>query len=394
MPATQDFGIRLPYFPSIASISEIRAPGLLQLRRQPRSVVPARRIPVQQQDELDQGPSRHACSAPSSSTCGRRSTTTSAARGTSSRTASTRVHRARQAADMRSRISCSAGFSTFDHGTGEYKNYRNLYQSYFFQDDFKLSDRVTLNFGARYEPTGPWHDLVGRFQYFDEEAYRQGVRSPQYSRRASGTCSTAATQACPRTARCPTGTTSRDASALHGTSPATARPASAAAAACSTTRTCRATTTTAASTRRRGAFASTSSIRRTLSDRCPIPIVRAPTSTLCQHDYEDKDTIIGAANAPFPRPVLVESFDEVFNTPLTYNYNLAFEREVATGWMARAAYVGSTATTGRASITLNPAIYTPGGPAGNPQARRRYAGVQRHQPVRAGSQRASTTRCS
>ena len=90
------------------------------------------------------------------------------------------------------------------------------------------------------------------------------------------------------------------------------------------------------------------------------------------HDYEDKDTIIGAANAPFPRPVLVESFDEVFNTPLTYNYNLTFEREVTTGWMARAAYVGSTATQGRASISLNPAIYTPGGPAGNPQARRRF----------------------
>jgi hypothetical protein len=91
-----------------------------------------------------------------------------------------------------------------------------------------------------------------------------------------------------------------------------------------------------------------------------------------RHDYADKDTIIGATNAPFPRPVLVESFDEVFNTPLTYNYNITFEREVATGWMARAGYVGSTATTGRADITLNPAIYTPGGPTGNPQARRRF----------------------
>ena len=84
------------------------------------------------------------------------------------------------------------------------------------------------------------------------------------------------------------------------------------------------------------------------------------------HDYEDKDTIIGAANAPFPRPVLVDSFDEVFDTPLTYNYNFAFEREITTGWMARAAYVGSTATKGRSSISLNPAIYTPGGPTGNP----------------------------
>jgi hypothetical protein len=96
------------------------------------------------------------------------------------------------------------------------------------------------------------------------------------------------------------------------------------------------------------------------------------------HEYEDKDKIIGAANAPFPRPVLVESFDEVFNTPLTYNYNLTFEREIKTGWMARAAYVGSKATTGRSSISLNPAIYTPGGPVGNTQARRKlpeYSGI-------------------
>ena len=107
------------------------------------------------------------------------------------------------------------------------------------------------------------------------------------------------------------------------------------------------------------------------------------------HDYEDKDTIIGAPNAPFPRPVLVESFDEVFNTPLTYNYNLAFEREIRTGWMARAAYVGSTATQGRSSLSLNPAIYTPGGPVNNPQARRQlpeYSGINnfvqdREQPV-------------
>jgi hypothetical protein len=28
--------------------------------------------------------------------------------------------------------------------------------------------------------------------------------------------------------------------------------------------------------------------------------------------------------------VLVESFDEVFNRPLTYNYNIALERELST----------------------------------------------------------------
>jgi hypothetical protein len=40
--------------------------------------------------------------------------------------------------------------------------------------------------------------------------------------------------------------------------------------------------------------------------------------------------------------------------------------------MARAEHVGSTATQGRDDITLNPAVYTPGGPTGDPQARRRF----------------------
>ena len=44
---------------------------------------------------------------------------------------------------------------SFDHGTGEYKNYRNLYQTYFFQDDLKVSDRVTLEPWAR--ATSPRH---------------------------------------------------------------------------------------------------------------------------------------------------------------------------------------------------------------------------------------------
>ena len=112
------------------------------------------------------------------------------------------------------------------------------------------------------------------------------------------------------------------------------------------------------------------------------------------HDYEDKDTIIGAANAPFPRPVLVESFDEVFNTPLTYNYNLTFEREITTGWMARA---GLRRIHGD-SRTVEP-LAEPGDlyarrsrrqSAGAPAA----SGIQRHQSASCRTERASITRCS
>jgi hypothetical protein len=76
---------------------------------------------------------------------------------------------------------------------------------------------------------------------------------------------------------------------------------------------------------------------------------------------------IGSRDAPFPRPVLVNTYGDRFVTPLTYNWNLTFEREVVTGWLARAAYVGSSSKNGRAEIQLNPARYIPGnGPTGTP----------------------------
>ena len=261
--------------------------------------------------------------------------------------------------------------STFDHGTGEYKNYRNLYQSYFFQDDFKASDRVTLNFGARYEPTAPWHDLVGRFQVFDEEAYKQGTRSTQFQ-------------------NAPPGLFYRGDPGIpvDGTKPDLNNFSGRFGFAWDVTGDGRTSirggggmfydTHLQGDYNNGGVNAPPWSIRVNVVDSTtlvgPLSDPYRPRTDFdaLVHDYEDRDTIIGAVNAPFPRPVLVESFDEVFNTPLTYNYNVMLEREVVTGWMARAAYVGSTATQGRASITLNPAIYTPGGPAGNPQARRRY----------------------
>ena len=54
-------GFRHPasLLPEISSVSEIERGRLFQLRRQPRSVIPARRVPVQQQDELDQRTTRH-----------------------------------------------------------------------------------------------------------------------------------------------------------------------------------------------------------------------------------------------------------------------------------------------------------------------------------------------
>ena len=45
--------------------------------------------------------------------------------------------------------------------------------------------------------------------------------------------------------------------------------------------------------------------------------------------------VIGDPNAPFPRPVLLTTYDNRLVTPLSYNWNLTLEREVVREWLAR-----------------------------------------------------------
>jgi hypothetical protein len=68
--------------------------------------------------------------------------------------------------------------------------------------------------------------------------------------------------------------------------------------------------------------------------------------------------------------VSVNSYDDQFNTPLTYNFNVTLERELVPGWMARGAYVGARTRGGQNSISLNPAIYVPGATTATTDARR------------------------
>jgi hypothetical protein len=84
------------------------------------------------------------------------------------------------------------------------------------------------------------------------------------------------------------------------------------------------------------------------------------------------DATVGTQQAVFPTPVLISTFGDEYKVPVTYNFNLTFEREVVTGLMARAAYVGSRNRNGRRGPNLNYAVYTPGDTRGT-DARRIYA---------------------
>ena len=86
--------------------------------------------------------------------------------------------------------------------------------------------------------------------------------------------------------------------------------------------------------------------------------------------------------------MLIETLDATYKTPLTYNYNLTFERELMPALMARAAYVGSRSVNGRRTVQLNPAVYTPGDTRGT-DARRLFAAASIGQVIQQRQDRES-----
>src|SRR5581483_9094451 len=76
-------------------------------------------------------------------------------------------------------------------------------------------------------------------------------------------------------------------------------------------------------------------------------------------------------NSIFPAPVLSISYDPTthFEVPVSYNWNLTVERQVAADWLVQLAYVGAHSSHGKETINLNPSLYIPGSSLGTDQRR-------------------------
>jgi hypothetical protein len=356
VPSMQDLGVRLPIYPSLPSISEIEAIGFFDIGDNLFASFP--RYGFEVNDRVNWAKGRHQLQF-----------------GGEAAFQDVKIRNEfRRAGHFRFDGSVTGHalsdfllgqIFTFDQGTGEYKDYKVFYASAFFQDDYKVSDNVTLNLGVRYEHSPPWHEVEGRIMHWSVEDYNNNVRSTVFPsaprgetyRGDAGFVGEEGVEPSPDTASVRFGfawdITGDGRTSLRGGGG------------------------TFYDQRRDGESGNGAVNAAPFSLRLAVTRPQGPFSDPYRGRTDFNlitDEVVGTAQAPFPQPVLISTFGEEYKVPVTYNFNLTLEREVVTGLMARAAYVGSRNRNGRLTTQLNYADKNiSGATTGNTDARRLYA---------------------
>jgi hypothetical protein len=68
----------------------------------------------------------------------------------------------------------------FSQASGQFLNLRGHFYGIYGQDSWKMMRRFTLNYGLRYEPFLPWHEIAGRMGSFFPSLYAAGTHSTVY----------------------------------------------------------------------------------------------------------------------------------------------------------------------------------------------------------------------
>lgn len=69
---------------------------------------------------------------------------------------------------------------SFVQASGQFFNARGKFQGAYVQDSWKLNRRLTANYGVRYEPFMPWHELMGRMGSFFPALWAAGTHSAKF----------------------------------------------------------------------------------------------------------------------------------------------------------------------------------------------------------------------
>lgn len=254
---------------------------------------------------------------------------------------------------------------SFIQGMGQFENSRNTYLGFYAQDTFKALSRLTLDFGVRYEPFLPWHEIFGRTKQFRSDAFYAGRRSQVFANAPPG-------MFFPGDPGTPPDGTTSDLNNLApragfawdvlGTGKTGVRGGA-------------------------GVFyeaRQSSFVHQKLASTTPF----APRLTFNDPQGPFSNPYLGITN-PFPiplppphdvaftAPVEIYSLDpsSKFVSPIAYNWNLTIEQQLAPNWLARAAYVGAHGSHLREGINLNPAFFIAGSRLGTDQRRLLFPGL-------------------
>ena len=240
----------------------------------------------------------------------------------------------------------------FKQGNGEFKDDRDWVAALYAQDDYHVSQRLTLNVGLRWAPFIPWYEVNGRVEQFRMANYYAGIVSTQFPNAPAGLLF-------PGDVGMPKyGVTSTkfDFSPRIGFA---------------YDPTGKGTTSIRAGV---GIFYDSQQVgieNNRFVDVSPFSTqvdVITPQGTF-SNPYLGMTNPFPAPAVPskdstFPAPVLVVTYDPAHNSrmlpPVTYNYNLTVEHQFPHQLLFTMSYVGSQSRHQTETIELNPAIYIPG----------------------------------
>jgi hypothetical protein len=242
----------------------------------------------------------------------------------------------------------------FQQAQGQFENSNAWSIGFFIQDDYKVSSRLTLNMGVRYEPYFPWHEVDARVEGFSIANYKAGIVSTVYPNAPPGLLFRG-------DAGFPTNGVKNNykdwaprigfAWDVFGDGKTSLRGGG-------------------------GIFydsATNGIFNNNMVDEAPFAqqILLTPPPGPFSNPYlnEPQYTSVFPAKTPppknvvLPAPVTAVTFNlagGAFAVPVNYSWNLTLEHQFGNQWLGRVAYVGSHSTHLSIGEDLNPSVYIPG----------------------------------
>ena len=262
--------------------------------------------------------------------------------------------------------------SSFTQGGGEFKDLKGVRWSFFVQDNWRVSRRLALNLGVRWDPYWPPYDRQGRVVCFQPLSGQQSQRYPN----APAGMLYGGDPGCP--------TAGHDAN-IWNIAPRLGLAYR--------------LTDDGKTSIRAGAGVYYTPIQTSNFNPYTNVAPFAGTFTLQDVAFEDPYGSAGMAN-PFPQNFgpkvpgaefqfapnnnIRAYFTRDYRIPQLITWSLRLERQFGNDWVASVAYLGNKGTFQQITLDENPAIYGPGATVGNTQNRRVYPNFGRVSRTEAG----------